>query len=117
MKLVSSNCRGLGSNDKKEAMGKLVRIEKPQILLVQETKLREIESLQELQQIWKKINGVAISARGASEGIFTLLNPDIFQLEGSFKASHWIMVKLVHLTSSISYPIFNVYMPNNYWKK
>jgi hypothetical protein len=27
------------------------------------------------------------------------------------------MVKLVHLSSGMSYHIFNVYMPNNYWEK
>jgi exonuclease III len=39
MKVVSWNCSGLGQMEKEEAMRKLIRIEKPQILLIQETKL------------------------------------------------------------------------------
>jgi hypothetical protein len=78
MKLVSWNCRGLGSKDKKEAMGKLVRIRKTSNPSDPETKLKELEALQELQQIWKKRNGEAISARGHSRGICTLWNPDIY---------------------------------------
>jgi len=117
MKLVSWNCRGLGSKDKKEAMGKLVRLEKPQILLVQETKLREQEALQEMQQIWKKSNEMEISVRGASRGIFILWNSSIFQLEGRFKATHWMMVKLAHLPMDMSFHIFNVYMPITIGKK
>jgi hypothetical protein len=69
-------------------MGKLVRIEKPQILLVQETKLRELEALQELQQIWKKSNGVAISARGASRE---------FALSGTLTYFSWKEVLKQHI--------------------
>ena len=58
MKLVSYNCTGLGRKVKKEAMGKLIRIEKPQILLIRETKLKGHEALQEIQQIWRKSKGV-----------------------------------------------------------
>jgi exonuclease III len=45
MKVVSWNCRGTGQWEKKEAMGKLIRIEKPHILLIQETKLQGNEAL------------------------------------------------------------------------
>jgi exonuclease III len=46
MKVVSSNCRGMGQRKKKKkAMGKLIRIEKPHILLIQETKLQGDEAL------------------------------------------------------------------------
>jgi exonuclease III len=88
MKLVSWNCRGLGSKEKKEAMGKFIRSEKPQILLVYETKLGESETLHEMQYIWKKIIGVALSSRGASGGICTFWNFDLFQLEESHKETH-----------------------------
>jgi len=45
MKAVSWNCRGMGLWEKKEAMGKLIRIEKLWILLIQETKLQGDEAL------------------------------------------------------------------------
>jgi exonuclease III len=42
MKIVSWNCRGLGSNHKKEELKKLLQVEKPSILMLQETKLGEV---------------------------------------------------------------------------
>jgi exonuclease III len=39
MKVISWNCRGLGSKMKEEAMKALIKTENPDIMLVQETKL------------------------------------------------------------------------------
>jgi exonuclease III len=39
MKVVSWNCRGMGNKTKEEAMKSLIRIEAPDILLIQETKM------------------------------------------------------------------------------
>lgn len=117
MKIVSWNCRGLGHKDKKEAMGKLIRSKKPQILLIQKTKMKGKDVLLEMQKIWKTSIGAAISARGASGGICTLWNPKIFHLDSKYEVAHWLMTKLVHLPSGKAFPIINVYMPNNYWEK
>jgi hypothetical protein len=59
----------MGSKEKKEDLGKLTHSEKPSILLIQETKLRDCEALQEMQKKWKKSKGVAIGARRASGGL------------------------------------------------
>jgi len=45
MKVISWNSIGLRSKEKNEEVGKLIRVEKPLILLLQETKMREKESL------------------------------------------------------------------------
>jgi len=37
--------------------------------MIQETKMREMETLKDLQKIWKKIKERAVSSRGASGGI------------------------------------------------
>jgi len=42
MKVISWNCRGMGSKVKEEAMRSLIRTETPDILLVQETKPEDI---------------------------------------------------------------------------
>jgi exonuclease III len=55
MKLVSWNCRGLGGREKKEAIGKIIRVEKPQILLIQETKMRDFESFRKLIKFGEKV--------------------------------------------------------------
>jgi exonuclease III len=103
--------------EKKEAMRKLIRIEKPQILLIQETKLQGDEALREMKQIWNPGSGAAISARGASGGICTVWNAQTFKEEQRVDSNHWTLVKLKHLQIGITYPICNVYMPNNFWEK
>jgi hypothetical protein len=98
-------------------MGKLIKLEKPKIILIHETKMQGIEALREMQQIWKASEGVALNVRGASGGIYTIWNTTSFSEECIFESSHWVLVHLNHLPSGIIYPIINVYMPNNYWEK
>ena len=45
MKVVSWNCRGIGGSSKVEALKYIVKIEKPDILLIQETKMSEVETM------------------------------------------------------------------------
>eukprot|EP00253_Pinus_taeda_P008616 PITA_08616 len=63
MKVISWNCRGMGSKAKEEAIRSLVRTETPDLLLVQETKLEDIVFLQASKKNWKKSEARAISAR------------------------------------------------------
>jgi hypothetical protein len=46
MHYVSWNCRGLGNKPKEEAIKDLVRMSNPEVLLIQETKMEESETLQ-----------------------------------------------------------------------
>jgi len=71
MRYISWNCRGLGSPQKVEAMRDLVRINKPEILLVQETKMEDDSALHAGNTFWKKSSGEAVSSRGASGGLAT----------------------------------------------
>ena len=74
MKLVSWNCRGLGSPNKMKVVKYLLKMEPTNILLLQETKMEE-ESLLTLSKAnWKKQGGYVASARGASSGLTTLWN-------------------------------------------
>jgi hypothetical protein len=43
--------------------------------------MRDLETLQELQRIWKKGEGKAMSSRGALRGIGTIWNAKEFKLE------------------------------------
>jgi hypothetical protein len=70
-----------------------------------------------MQQIWKASDGVALNARGVSGGICTTWNTTVFREDQRLESTHWVLVHLKHLPSGIIYPIFNVYMPNNYWEK
>ena len=57
MRYISWNCKGLGSTQKTEAMKDLVRINKPEILLIQETKLEGDLALQAEIYFGKKALG------------------------------------------------------------
>jgi hypothetical protein len=64
MCIVSWNCRGLGNPSKAEAVKDLLKIDPPEILLLQETKIEGDTLLEINNQKWKKNVGKAISARG-----------------------------------------------------
>ena len=85
---ISWNCRGLGSTLKEEEMKDLVRIHKPEILLVHETKLEETAILRAGKKFWKKGHGIANNSKGASGGIATFWDSNIYDLEAEFCELH-----------------------------
>jgi exonuclease III len=80
MQIVSWNCRGLSSKNKEEALRDLTRLARPEVLLIQETKLEEEDLLRASNLFWKKGPAQAVSARGASGGIATLWDSSKFDL-------------------------------------
>jgi len=99
MQYVSWNCRGLGSTIKEEAIRDLVREMRPEVLLIQETKMEEDVLLRTSNSFWNKGPGRAVSARGASGGLATFWDSaklDLVEEEGT---SHWLFTKLLHKDS------------------
>ena len=80
-------------------MKDLVRIHKPEILLVQETKLEETAILQAGKKFWKKGPGITNNSRGASGGISTFRDSTLYDLEVEECALHWVFAKLIHKLS------------------
>ena len=117
MKVISWNCRGMGSKDKEEAMRSLIRTETPDILLVQETKLEDAVFLQACKKFWFKSEARAISARGASGGIGTLWNPNKFVVTFEARNTHWLLLKMQNLDTKEILCLFNVYSPVNVGEK
>jgi len=117
MKLVSWNCSGLGSKEEIESLRNLIKSKRPQILLLQETKMKDQAILQECKHIWKNSMGLSIISWGASGGIYTLWKPHQFQLVASKDSLHSMLLKLLHLSSRKNFIIVNVYMPNQYQEK
>ena len=111
MRHISWNCRGLGSALKEEALKDLVRIYKPEILLVQETKLEEASLLQAGKSFWKKGPGIANNSRGASGGIATFWDTTLYDLEAEERSMHWVFTKLTHKISGRTVSLFNLYVP------
>ena len=85
MNIVSWNCRGLGNSSKVEVVKYLIRMDSPNILLLQETKIEEGNIVSLSKKTWKKHAGKAVSARGSSSGLATLWTEDLFSLKNSFK--------------------------------
>ena len=102
MQLVSWNCRGLGNPSKAEVVKDLLKIETPEILMLQETKIEGDSLLQISSNKWKKNAGKAISARGSSEGLATLWADEESTLESSFNTQDWIYTELHHKKVSSS---------------
>ena len=111
MQFVSWNCRGLGSTLKEEAIRDLVRVTRPKVLLIQETKMEEDALLRASNSFWKKGPGRAVSARGASGGLATFrysAKLDLIEEEGTI---HWLFTKLIHKDSGHLVSLFNMYVP------
>jgi ribonuclease HI/exonuclease III len=109
MKVVSWNCRGMGNKVKEEAVRSLIRIETPDILLIQETKMEGKDFLQVSKKFWKKGGGLAVSARGASGGLGSLWNNSKYSLITQILNDHWLYLKLQLLDTKEVISLFNVY--------
>ena len=94
MQFVSWNCRGLGSKPKEEAIKDIVKMNSPEILLIQETKMEEPETIQASKLFWKKGDGRAFGARGASGGLATFWNSSNLDLLEDHSTIHWLFTKL-----------------------
>eukprot|EP00253_Pinus_taeda_P008456 PITA_08456 len=102
---------------KEEAIRNLIRIEAPDILLLQETKMEEPEFLQVSKKLWKNSDASAVAARGASGGLGALWNGNIFSLVEKASNTHWEMLKMQHVTTKEILCLFNVYVPVNAGEK
>jgi ribonuclease HI/exonuclease III len=111
MQIVSWNCRGLGSKTKEEALRDLTRLTRPEVLLIQETKLEKEDFLRASIKFWKKGPARAVSARGASGGIATLWDDSKLDFIEEETSTHWIYTKLLHKRSGLLVSLFNLYVP------
>ena len=76
-------------------MKDLIRVLRPYILLVQETKMEEQAFLQEAPSFWHKAECIAVSSRGASGGIETLWDPTKEEIVSSVTSPHCIFTKIL----------------------
>ena len=91
MKVVSWNYRGLGGSSKVEALKDILKT-KPDILLIQETKMWVVETM-ELSCFWKNCHGKSISSKGDSGGIATLVSSK-FSIISIREINHWLLTKI-----------------------
>ena len=100
-----------------EALKNILNFEKPDILLVQETKMLEAEVMNWSSLFWKNSVGKAISSRGASGGIVTFCRTDKYKIKLAKENTHWILVEIQNKSNQESIFICNVYGPTHYRDK
>eukprot|EP00253_Pinus_taeda_P003795 PITA_03795 len=107
----------MGSKIKEEAKRNLIRIEAPDIFLIQETKMEDSDFLQTSKKLWSKSKAKVVSARGAFGGLGTLWNDSKFSLVSETSNTHWLLLKMQHLVTKESFCLLNVYVPVNAGEK
>jgi exonuclease III len=117
IKMISWNCRGLGSQHKLSLIHDLIKEENLQVLMLQETKRKDTDILHEICYIWRSCKGTTVSARGASGGVCTLWNPNFFALQSRQSTTHWIKTSLLHLQIGKTLTFINVYILTLYQEK
>ena len=70
---------------KAKAVTNLLKIESPEVIMLQETKIEEETLLASTKTKWKKNDGKVVGARGSSGGLAMLWSEDKFHLESSFE--------------------------------
>ena len=63
----------MGSSSKVEAIKDIIKSKRPYILLIQETKMSDVETMAP-SRFWKHCHGKSISSKEASGGISTLIS-------------------------------------------
>ena len=63
------------------------------------------------KKLWKKSEGQAVSARGASGGLGTIWDATKFIRIKEVNNIHWLFSKLQHVETDLTLSLFNVYSP------
>ena len=116
MKIVSWNCRGLGETNKVEAIKDIIKYERPNILLIQETKMSDVEVLALSHLFWTNSQGNAISSRGALGGIETLFSSK-YVIKNVKENQNWLLTEFQEKDDSNVNYVCNVYGPTHYRDK
>eukprot|EP00253_Pinus_taeda_P010075 PITA_10075 len=116
MKVLSWNSRGLGHPSKIATLRDLLHNEKPEIMLVQETK-QDQQEMKKIIDHQKQYLGIISSSRGASGGIVTIWDSHRWICDSAIINKNWIRTKLDSRTGDRSVIIYNVYVPNHYREK
>jgi len=117
MKLISWNIRGLNSPGKGQLMNNMLQQEKPQILILEETKCNSTTLDQILAKAWPGSKEVVVEAMGASGGLAIVWDDRDITLTNIHASKNFIQAKF-HLTrTNVDGHLTNVYFPQEVTKK
>ncbi|EOY16579.1 Uncharacterized protein TCM_035385 [Theobroma cacao] len=110
--------RGLGRGEKKRALRKLLRIEKPSMVFIQETKIETV-SRNLFSRLWngEEIVGKVVEADGRSGGIISLWQKNFFELEVCKMERNFLMIigRVKGIDAKCGF--INIYAPNDEGKR
>ena len=111
MKIISWNIRGLSGAHKQELVRNMIKDQRPDFLLIQETKMkREMVGKTSFN---KFISNEAIDLEGASGGVLMLYKKGVHKITSIYNAGNAFLCKLSHIHSDDSWFILNLYAPNS----
>lgn len=113
MKLVSWNVRGLNSPGKLRMLKNMIKMEKPQICFLQETKCNSstIDSI--FAKAWPGSQTAAVDASGALGGLAIAWNTQAIALSDLHASHHFIQAAFHMLGTNIHGNLTNVYFPQD----
>jgi hypothetical protein len=79
--------------------------------------MEDFAALEQAKKALRTSEGIAISSTGASGGILTLRDSQIWGEEVTFCANYWILTVLNYKDTSLKFYLINIYMPNRYSDK
>jgi len=113
MRIATWNIRGLGANEKKRTVQKLIKEEYLDVLGLVETKHMDI-SVWTMKKLWgnQAVDWVHSPAENGSGGLVASWNKEIFVAAGSLLTRRWICVLGTFKQDSFSCALCVVYAPN-----
>lgn len=114
MKIISTNIRGLGSGIKKAWIKDLCRLESPDVIGIQETKIKKW-NISELGNIWGGNDGgfAMVRATGNSGGLITCWNKKVFNCLSVIEDPEFLVVKGKWEGVYGSVGLINIYGPRD----
>ena len=82
----------MGRAKKVEAIKDIIKSERLDIVLIQETKMSDVEVLALSQHFWTNNQGNTISSRGALGGISTFFSSK-YEIKNVKENQHWILTE------------------------
>jgi exonuclease III len=111
MKIISWNIRGLNGHSKQKMLRDLIIAEKPDIMMLQETKCATEDMDKLLPYCWKQGKGISTVATGTAGGLALLWNPSSVTLEKNFTTKWSISAAYRLIGSNKPGYLTNVYGP------
>jgi len=111
MNIITWNIRGLNGRSKQRILRDCIIKEKPDILLLQETKCRGAEVEPIFQRIWKECTSITTDSIGASGGLAILWNPSNVTISKPFTTISTITAHFTVMGMNQEGAITNVYGP------